>query len=231
MEEEVVKVFGVWSSPFSCRVECALKLKGVGYEYIKEDIFNKSDLLLQYNPVHKKIPVLVHDGKPIAESMIILEYIDETWPEITPLLPVDQYERSLARFWINFFEDKCVCIWKLVRTQGEEQTKAVKECLEMLKTIEEHGMRDGKIFYSGDDIGLADLAFGTLVYWLGVIEDMTNLKILEAPTFPRVHSWKQRFMQVQAIKDILPNHDELVTFFICRREALLAAAAATAPSS
>lgn len=109
MAEEVV-LFGVWASPFSQRVKTALTLKGVQFKYIEEDLNNKSASLLQYNPVNKNIPALVHNGKPIVESLVILEYIDETWEEY-PLLPRDPYKKANARFWAKFIDEKVSIIF------------------------------------------------------------------------------------------------------------------------
>lgn len=102
-EENRVMLHGMWASPFVKRVELALKIKAIPFEYVEEDLNNKTPDLLKFNPIYKKVPVLIHNGKPICESFVILEYIDQVWNKTDPaLLPQDPYKRAQIRFWADF---------------------------------------------------------------------------------------------------------------------------------
>ena len=101
-----LKLLGSWFSPFVLRVKIALNIKSLQYENIEETLYPKSQLLLQSNPVQKKIPVLLNGDKSICESRIILEYIDEVWNSGPSILPSDPYDRAMARFWSAFLDDK-----------------------------------------------------------------------------------------------------------------------------
>lgn len=103
MTENVV-LLGSWPSSYAMRVKIALAEKEIKYESKEENLFDKSHLLLEMNPVHKKIPVLIHNGKPICESLIIIQYIDEVWHHKSPLMPSDPYRRSQARFWADYVD-------------------------------------------------------------------------------------------------------------------------------
>ena len=106
MAKNDVKLLGVWASPFVMRARISLNIKSVNYEFLEETVGSKSELLLQSNPVHKKVPVLIHGDKPICESLVIVQYIDEVWTSGPSILSSDHYDRAIQRFWAAYLDDK-----------------------------------------------------------------------------------------------------------------------------
>ncbi|KAI5332777.1 hypothetical protein L3X38_022906 [Prunus dulcis] len=121
---------------FGMRVRVSLDEKGVKYEYREEDLLNKSPPLLQLNPVHKKIPVLIPNGKPVCESTNIVQYIDEAWKDKAPLLPSDPYQRAQARFWVDYIDKNLYEAGKNIWATKGEQEAAKKKLIEILKLLE-----------------------------------------------------------------------------------------------
>ncbi|XP_050385462.1 probable glutathione S-transferase [Argentina anserina] len=214
-----VKLFRGWSSPFSLRVVWALKIKDVQYDTIIEDLSNKSPLLLQYNPVHKKIPVLVHNGKAVAESFVILEYIEETWKH-NPFLSEDPHERAAARFWAKFGDEKVLpSIWDAFISEGKEQEEGIVKANENLKYLEEQ--LKGKRFFGGDHIGFADIALGWLTEYVDVLEEVTSMKLIIEDELPLLSEWRKIFADAPVIKENWPPRDKHITKFQALREASL----------
>ncbi|KAG1371448.1 glutathione transferase GST 23 [Cocos nucifera] len=220
MAKAELKLLGTWSSPFVLRIKWALQMKGVEYDFIEEDIQNKSPLLLKYNPVHKKVPVLVHDGKSIAESLVILEYMDETWKE-NPILPEDPYQRAMARFWSKFGDEKCLpSIWRVFTAQGEKIGQALVSASENLMILE--GELKGKKFFNGETLGFADISLGWIVNMVILLEEILQLKMIDEQRYPSLSAWMKNFSNFPGIKDSFPPQDRMLTKYRTLREALLA---------
>ncbi|XP_076955316.1 putative glutathione S-transferase [Bidens hawaiensis] len=205
-----VKLYGTQISPFVCRVKTALNLKGVTYDFIEEDLDNKSVDLLKYDPVHMKVPVLLHNEKPISESLVIVEYIDDAWKG-TPILPHDPYEKVQARFWARFIADKChPALLQAIGSFGEEQ--AVAEAHELLQVRENELNAKGKKFFGGDNINLVDLSANFLAYWTGAVEEALGVKVLTKDKFPKIMKWCDNYSNLQVVKDDLPPKECLFPY-------------------
>ncbi|XP_062091541.1 probable glutathione S-transferase [Humulus lupulus] len=208
MADEVI-LLDFWASMFGMRARIALTEKGIPYEYREEDLRNKSPLLLKMNPIHKKIPVLVHNGKPVCESLVILQYIDEVWPGESPLLPSDPYQRAQARFWADYIDKKVYdCARKIWSTKGEELEAAKKEYIEILKVLESE--LGEKPFFGGESFGFVDVALIGFYSWFPAYETYGNFSI-EADC-PKFIAWAKRCMQRESVAKTLPDEKKVCEF-------------------
>jgi len=230
-----VKVLGTWSSPFVLRVRLALSLKAVRYEYVEEDLKSKSELLLESNPVYTKVPVLIHDGKPVCESLVILQYIDEAFAGVGPsLLPEDPHDRAIARFWASYIDGT------FLKASGqassgkteEEKEEGNKQAAAAVVTLE-GALKEcskGKPFFGGDSAGYVDVVLGGVLAWLHAGDKMKGVKTFDPATTPLLAAWAESFDALEAVEAVMPDVSKLVEFamaWIVKAAATTAAAAAT----
>ncbi|TKV95265.1 hypothetical protein SEVIR_9G351500v4 [Setaria viridis] len=229
-----LKLLGTWTSPFVIRVKLALSFKGLSYENVEEDLYyNKSELLLKSNPVHKKVPVLLHNGKPVCESQLIVQYIDEAFSTEAPsLLPVEPSERAMARFWAAYIDDKLFAsAFRAGRAKTEEeQAEALKETFAAVETLEAafKECSKGKPFFGGDSVGYLDIVLGVLIPLVYVGKARYGIKLFDDTRSPLLEAWVERFGALDATKAILPEVDKLIVEYSKAKQARAAAMSAAA---
>jgi maleylacetoacetate isomerase/maleylpyruvate isomerase len=93
-----VQLYSYFRSSASFRVRIALELKGLAYDYLPVHLLKNEQLkppFADLNPSHL-IPLLRDGDLTLAQSLAIVEYVDETHPE-PPLLPADPAGRARVR--------------------------------------------------------------------------------------------------------------------------------------
>ncbi len=88
--------------PYCARVRILLAEKEIPYETVEIDLENRPVWLYKKNSVGR-VPVLEESGVVLPESRVIMEYLEERYPE-PPLLPPGPAERALVRLWFERFD-------------------------------------------------------------------------------------------------------------------------------
>jgi glutathione S-transferase len=90
--------------PFCARVRIVLAEKRIPYEPVAIDLRDRPAWLYEKNPLGK-VPVLEEDAFTLPESVVIMEYLEERYPE-PALLPADAAERAAARLAVHQFDER-----------------------------------------------------------------------------------------------------------------------------
>jgi glutathione S-transferase len=98
-----MKLIDAARCPYCARVRIALAEKGLEHEVVAVDLSDRPQWLRDLNPPSGRVPVL-DDGFVLPESEVIMEYLDDRYPE-HPLLPADPVGRARARLLVDRFDE------------------------------------------------------------------------------------------------------------------------------
>jgi len=151
------------TDPFSQRCRFVLYEKGMDFQVIDVDVFNKPEDLAVMNP-YNKVPVLVERDLILHEANIINEYIDERFPH-PQLMPADPVMRARARLFLHRFEQELFCHIPLLESgipkTVEKARMAVRANLTQISPI----FLKQK-FMLGDEFSMLDVAIAPLLWRL-----------------------------------------------------------------
>ncbi|PTD95723.1 glutathione S-transferase N-terminal domain-containing protein [Pseudothauera lacus] len=158
----MMNLYSGTTDPFSHRCRIVLFEKGMDFEVIDVDLYNKPEDIAVINP-YNRVPVLVDRDLILYEANIINEYIDERFPH-PQLMPPDPILRARARQLLHTFELELFAhIDALEKAQkGVDKNRAhVRDQLVQLAPI-----FTKQKFMLGDDFSMLDVAIAPLLWRL-----------------------------------------------------------------
>ncbi|KAJ5934932.1 hypothetical protein N7466_004479 [Penicillium verhagenii] len=154
--ETNLQFYGSCFCPFVQRVWIALELKGIPYQYIEVDPYEKPQSLLEVNP-RGLVPALRHDNWGCYESTVLMEYLEDL--KIGPsLLPTDPKLRAHCRLWADHVNRNIVpTFYRVLQEQDpQKQIENAQELRTAFDTLIEAAHPRGP-FFMGGQISFVDI--------------------------------------------------------------------------
>jgi len=203
----MARLFHVPLSPFCRKVRLVLAEKRVEVELVEERYWEKDPDFLRRNPA-AKVPVIRLDGRMMAESAAICEYLEETRPE-PPLMPGDADGRYEVRRLVAWFDDKFhhevtskllyERVNKKVTGEGYPDSRNVKAGAKAIKYHLDYmaWLLDHRRWLAGDVMTLADFAAAAHLSSLDYISDV------DWNRQPAVKDWYAKIKSRPAFRSVL----------------------------
>jgi glutathione S-transferase len=174
--------------PYCARVRIVLAEKGIEADVVEIDLSDRPAWIYAKNPTGRVPVVEEADGVPLPESAVIMEFLEERYPE-PPLLPPDPADRAAVRLLV--FRDHDLTDPYYAFRRGEEGAREELEAA--LRRFD--ALLGERPYLGGAEYGLADIAY---VPWFLRARDMLGV---ELDGLPALVDWLARLEERPAIAD------------------------------
>ena len=159
----MMNLYSGTTDPFSHRCRIVLYEKGMDFQVIDVDLFNKPEDIAVINP-YNRVPVLVDRDLILYESNIINEYIDERFPH-PQLMPPDPILRARCRQLLHTFEQE---LFSHIEALEKNLKPADKARMHVRDRLAELAPVFAKQKYMlGEEFSMLDVAIAPLLWRLG----------------------------------------------------------------
>jgi RNA polymerase-associated protein len=171
--------------PYCARVRIVLAEKSVEFEVVELDLSDRPSWLYEKNATGR-VPVVEEDGWVLPESAVIMEYLEERYPD-PPLLPAEPADRALTRL-VLFRDGELTDPYYALRRREDGARGSFDAALGRLDAALAE-----RPWLGGSAYGLADIG---LVPWVLRARDMLGV---ELEPFAALSDWLGRLLERPAV--------------------------------
>jgi glutathione S-transferase len=182
----VITLYDAARCPYCARVRIVLAEKDVEFETVEIDLSDRPAWLYGKNPSGRVPIVEEEDGRPLPESAVIMEFLEDRFPE-PALLPEDPADRAFVRLLIFRDGDFTDPYYSFRRGEEGAQEELGAALMQLNVALAE------RPFLGGAEYGLADIAY---VPWLLRARDMLGVDL---GRFSSLSAWIARLEERPAI--------------------------------
>lgn len=172
--------------------------------------YHKQQSLLDLNP-RGLVPTLQYENKPLYESTVICEFLEEAYPPTKKLLPADPYQRARTRIWIDFVTSRIIpSFHRYLQYQSKGPgdqglAKARDDFLHQLEQFTQEMNPTGP-FFLGKEISLIDIIIAPWAVRLWVFDHFKGG--LETPKEPVWARWGEWLSAVEKRESVIQTTSE-----------------------
>lgn len=213
-ETDDVVLYSYWRSSCSWRVRIALNLKEIDFQTIPIHLVKNIQLSEEYttdkNP-RGLVPTLKIDGHTLTESMAIILYLNDRYPDISPLLSSDPWKKAqsirlaeivnsgiqsiqnlaVLRYVMNYFDE--------AELKKQRKMEWGKHWIDKgFQAFEQHLEETAGKYCLGDEVTLADLFLVPQVY------NANRFKV-DMSQFPNITRINENLSKLEAFQKAHPD--------------------------
>jgi glutathione S-transferase len=218
-KEQPLKLYSGWFCPFVQRVLLVLLERNIPFQYIEVNPYHKPESLLKLNP-RGLVPTLEYDNRPLYESTVVCEFLEEAYPDATPrLLPEDPYTRARVRIWTDFVTSRIIPAYhRFLQYQptsaSDTQLSTLRE--EFLSKLSEFTseMSPGGPYFLGSQLSLIDLILAPWAVRLWVFDEFKGgLQIPEGKVWERWAKWVKAIEGRESMKKTMSEREHYLPIY------------------
>lgn len=216
MSTQNLKLISFTTCPYVQRAMIVLNEKNISFDIEYIDLSAPPPWFYDVSPL-EKVPVLLVNEKPLFESMVICDYIDDISPKT--LYPSDAFEKAQNRSWLEFGNGILDTTFKFLRENDPKKFNQLKETLIDYFEILEEEFKNGE-FFNGADFAMIDAVYAPLFRYHQRIAKYKDYEIFEDA--PNVKAWGDRLLERASVVNSVPeSYEEDITKFFKNLDSIL----------